>query len=402
MLDLMTSLFASAQFVPHGMCLLWRPDLLALHGGSDVLIALAYFTIPWIILRARKRRPDLIDPGVARLFAAFITACALSHTGAFLSLWYPAYILQGLVKLMTAAVSIYTAVQLARLLPNFLLLPSREELVRKDAQILMGEQFLQESQEAQERLREFAHIASHDLKAPLRGIANQAHFIQQDHDDTLPADARKRLGRIVELCEHVDLLISTLLKYSSIGLQRPQTSVNITHQIQQITGSLSEFLKTHNASVEIETELPDSKVDAAQIDTVFRNLITNGVQYNQQDNPVIKIGYVPHVVVNDQPMRAAYYVKDNGIGIDRAFHASVFKMFKRLNGDAFPGQGSGSGLAFVKKVVELTGGTIGLVSAPGHGSTFYFSFATQSAHADDEAEDGFETRGPEKMLGTTA
>ncbi len=394
MIDLIRSIFDSAQFVPHGMCLLWRPDLLALHGGSDMLIALAYFTIPWIIVRAQKRRPDLIDPAVARLFAAFITACALSHTGAFLTLWYPAYGVQGVVKLLTAMVSIYTAFQLVRLLPKFLLLPSRDELVRKDAQILMGEQFLKDAKETQSRLSEFAHIASHDLKAPLRGISNQAHFIEQDHNETLPMDARKRLGRIVELCDHVETLISTLLKYSSVGTQTARNPVDVEACVDQTVASLSEFLDRHNAVVEVETALPDLEADPAQVDLVFRNLITNGVSYNDQARRMISVGHVPYVVVNGQRIHDAFYVEDNGIGVAVEFHLAVFKMFKRLhNGDTYCA-GSGSGLAFVKKVVELNGGMIDLVSTPGEGTTFYFSFANQREWANDSEGNQFNPQPP--------
>ncbi|WP_298976097.1 ATP-binding protein [uncultured Roseobacter sp.] len=388
MLDVIRSIFDSAQFVPHGMCLLWRPDLLVLHGGSDVLIALAYFTIPLLILKAQKRRPDLIDPGVVRMFAAFITACALSHTGAFLTLWYPAYALQGIVKLLTAGVSIYTALQLARLLPSFLVLPSREDMIRKDAQIMIGKKIVQESQEAQSRLSEFAHIASHDLKAPLRGISNQAQFIDQDHNDTLAPDARKRLGRIVELCEHVESLISTLMTYSSIGASSSVMSVNVRDSVGDIVGSLSEFLSLRNATVDIETDLPDLDSDPAQIDTVFRNLIMNGVVYNDEARKTIKIGYLPRAHINGRQIDEAYYVKDNGIGINEEFHDSVFKMFKRLHNEQSYGPGSGSGLTFVKKVVEISGGVVDFTSSPGAGSTFYISFAKQPEPVEGERTEG--------------
>lgn len=377
MWELFKSVFDTAQFVPHGMCLLWRPDLLILHGGSDLLIALAYFAIPWIIIEAKKRRPDLIDPGVARMFAAFITACALSHTGALLTLWFPAYALQGVIKLMTAGVSIYTAIQLARIMPRFLSLPSREELVRKDAQLIVSERKVQEAQDAQEKLSEFAHIASHDLKAPLRGIANQAKFIDIDHRDSLAPKARERLARISELCEQVEVSITTLMRYSRIGSGLATVSVDLEKTIDTIVGSLSEFLSEHNATVSVETHLPNVRSDPSQIDIVFRNLIMNAIIYNKAENKQIAIGHVQHVNLDAHQIWDAYYVRDNGVGISEEFRDTVFKMFKRLHSDAEFGPGSGSGLAFVKKVVEVTNGRVGLSSTIGEGSTFYVSFADQ-------------------------
>ncbi|AEI93751.1 sensor histidine kinase [Roseobacter litoralis] len=377
MWDVFISVFDTAQFVPHGMCLLWRPDLLILHGGSDLLIALAYFAIPLIIIQAKKKRPDLIDPAVARMFAAFITACALSHTGALFTLWFPAYALQGIVKLMTAGVSIYTAIQLARIMPLFLSLPSREELIRKDAQIILGERKIQEAQEAQEKLSEFAHIASHDLKAPLRGISNQAKFIEMDHEDALAPQARKRLARISELCEQVETSITTLLQYSSIRTVSVPSSIDPRQAIEAVVDPMSEFLSENNASISIETDLPKLRSDPSQIEVVFRNLILNAIIYNTSNKKQIAIGHVRHANLDGQEIWDAYYVKDNGIGIAEEFQDAVFKMFKRLHSDAEFGPGTGSGLAFVKKVVGVTNGAVGFSSIIGEGSTFYVSFADQ-------------------------
>lgn len=377
MWDVLVSVFDTAQFVPHGMCLLWRPDLLILHGGSDLLIALAYFTIPLIIMQAKKRRPDLIDPSVARLFAAFITACALSHTGALLTLWFPAYALQGMVKLATAGVSIYTAIQLARILPRFLNLPSRDELIRKDAQIIVGERKVQEAEEAQEKLSEFAHIASHDLKAPLRGISNQAKFIEMDHQDTLAPKAKERLARISALCEQVETSISTLLQYSSIRTGSASSLVDPQTSIDAIANSLTEFLSEHNAEISVETPLPKVLSDPAQLDIVFRNLIVNAVTYNKSARKRIAIGHTRHVNLDGQEIWDAYYVKDNGVGIADEFRDTVFKMFKRLHTEEAFGSGSGAGLAFIKKVVGVTNGAVGFFSIIGEGSTFYVSFVDQ-------------------------
>lgn len=387
MWDVFVSVFDTAQFVPHGMCLLWRPDLLVLHGGSDLLIALAYFTIPLMIMEAQKRRPDLIDPSVARMFAAFITACALSHTGAFLTLWFPAYALQGVVKLATAGVSVYTAVQLARIMPRFINLPSRAELIRKDAQIILGENKVQQAEEAQEKLSEFAHIASHDLKAPLRGISNQAKFIAIDHQDTLAPKAKERLDRISALCEQVETSISTLLQYSSIRTVSASSPVDLQTSIDAIVDSLSEFLSEHNAEISVETNLPHVYSNPSQIDIVFRNLIVNGVTYNTSVHKRIAIGYTCQVNLDGQEIWDAYYVKDNGIGIADEFHDAVFKMFKRLHSDVTFGSGSGAGLAFIKRVVGITNGAVGFSSIIGEGSTFFVSFADQAQFEKTTADD---------------
>ena len=123
-------LFDTARFTPHGFCLLWRPDLVIIHVVSDTVIALSYFAIPVAIYIFAKRRLDL-EPEhrrMAMLFAAFITACGLTHVVAIVTLWAPYYGIQALIKAATAAVSLITASALPFLLPKLLALPSPKTL----------------------------------------------------------------------------------------------------------------------------------------------------------------------------------------------------------------------------------------------------------------------------------
>ena len=117
-------LLETAAFLPHGFCLLWRPDLVALHVVSDLSIGLAYFSIPLAILAFLRRRPDFEYRWVAYLFAAFIVLCGTTHFADVAMLWRPYYGLQGMIKLVTAVVSVTTAALLWPLLPRIVALPS--------------------------------------------------------------------------------------------------------------------------------------------------------------------------------------------------------------------------------------------------------------------------------------
>jgi len=132
MSDILTYLFGAASFMPHGYCLLWRPDLVALHAVSDGLIALAYVSIPVTILTFLNRRPDIQGNSrkIGYLFVAFIVACAMTHLTALATLWWPAYGAQGLIKLVTAVISIATAVVVWQVLPKLLAIPSLQDLER--------------------------------------------------------------------------------------------------------------------------------------------------------------------------------------------------------------------------------------------------------------------------------
>lgn len=130
-------LFGAASFVPHGVCLLWRPDLVALHAVSDVLIALAYFAIPAAIWWFVKRRTDLTAEHrrIAVLFSAFIVWCGFTHLAGLVTLWAPFYGLQGLIKAATASVSVVTAFAVWPILPKLLDIPSPSTLAAANAKL---------------------------------------------------------------------------------------------------------------------------------------------------------------------------------------------------------------------------------------------------------------------------
>lgn len=128
MLGHLTNSLAADEFMPHGMCVLWRPDLIWLHAVSDGLIALAYFSIPFALLYFVIHRKDLVLPSVLVLFATFILACGLTHVMGIWTLWHPDYWLDGGIKAATALASVLTAVFLWRLMPDALALPSHAQL----------------------------------------------------------------------------------------------------------------------------------------------------------------------------------------------------------------------------------------------------------------------------------
>lgn len=120
-------------FMPHGMCLLWRPELMILHIGSDALIALAYFAIPFGIAQFVMKRVDLDvkHRSLALLFAAFIGLCGVTHVASILVLWYPYYVTEGWLKAVTAAASVATAIFALSLVPQLLRLPSAKVLQKE-------------------------------------------------------------------------------------------------------------------------------------------------------------------------------------------------------------------------------------------------------------------------------
>jgi hypothetical protein len=121
-------LLDSSMFSPHGICLLWEPELIWLHVVSDAVIAIAYFTIPFALAYLVSKRRDIEFNWIFWAFATFILACGFTHLFAIYTLWVPVYGIEGLVKAVTAIASIVTAVLLWQLLPRLLAIPSPAQL----------------------------------------------------------------------------------------------------------------------------------------------------------------------------------------------------------------------------------------------------------------------------------
>jgi PAS domain S-box-containing protein len=224
-------------------------------------------------------------------------------------------------------------------------------------------------------LDSFAHIASHDLKEPLRAIHNHSQFLLEDYADKLDENGSKRLRRLCFLTERMERLISDLLYYSRLG--REELSIRPTDLnavIDDITHTMRDVLDEEHAAISVPQPLPTIDCDGVRVTELFRNLIQNAIKYNDNSAKTVEVGYRD----GTEPV---FYVKDNGIGIDPEFHEVVFRIFKRLHGEKEYGRGTGAGLTFVKKIVEQHGGRIEIESVRGKGATFFFTLNREKADA---------------------
>lgn len=245
---------------------------------------------------------------------------------------------------------------------------------RKQAEKEM-QQMLTKLKISNQELDQFAYIASHDLKEPLRGLANNALFLKEDYEDQLDEDGMKRIDRMRFLCDRMEKLVDNLLYYSRLGrheIALVETDLNTTLKnvielsFNNDTGAQAEFI--------IPKPLPTVFCDHQKVAELFRNLISNGIKYNDKQHKTIEIGVSQKPNPgNGSAKNEIFYVKDNGIGIDEQFFSDIFRIFKRLNSESDAVRGSGVGLTFVKKIVERHEGTIWLESEPGKGSCFYFT-----------------------------
>jgi PAS domain S-box-containing protein len=220
------------------------------------------------------------------------------------------------------------------------------------------------------QLDDFAYIASHDLKEPLRGIYNHAAFFLEDHQSILDDKASHKLERIIILAKKMESLITDLLYYSRLG--RVELAV-VDTDINEVISDINELMKDDKSvKIVVPKSLPVIRCDKIRIREVFNNLISNSIKYNESSTKEITIG-LEFQKVEERGRRYVFYVKDNGIGIPKKFHQEIFRIFKRLHrADAYGG-GTGSGLTFVQKIVEAHRGEVWVESKEGEGAIFYFS-----------------------------
>jgi PAS domain S-box-containing protein len=235
-------------------------------------------------------------------------------------------------------------------------------------------QALEELHQSNEELNDFAYIASHDLREPLRGIQIHAQTLGRKLPLDVSEDVTRKVGRIGELAERMQHLVTDLLQLSRLnGIQANENVVDLNKVLDEVRQNHAQFFEEKSARLIVQESLPSVRGDYSYLLSVFQNLIVNGIKYNESDYPEILVAYLGEHSHEGKQYQHVFSVADNGIGIGEEFHDSVFRIFKRLNNENAFGYGTGAGLTFVKKIIERYGGEIWLDSKPGEGSEFLFT-----------------------------
>lgn len=219
-------------------------------------------------------------------------------------------------------------------------------------------------QRSNEQLEEFAYVASHDLKTPIRNMSHYASFIEEDYGEHLDEEGIKMINGIKDQAQRMTNLVDDLLTYSRVNKMKLTAN---EAPMNSLVNEVVELLGVESMpDVEVVVEdLGELKVDIVKMREVFNNLITNGIKYNDNDSKEINIWREGNLV----------YVKDNGIGIDESMKDKVFAFFKRLHAKDEYGGGTGAGMAIVQKVLDRHNATIDFQSKIGEGTTFILDFS---------------------------
>lgn len=221
-----------------------------------------------------------------------------------------------------------------------------------------------ELESANEELKNFAYVVSHDLKAPLRAIGSLADWLSADYADKFDAEGKEHMRLLVSRVYRMDSLIDGILQYSRVGrVKETALPVDLDRLAREVIDLLA---PPPNIAVTIENPLPTVVTEPTRIQQVFQNLLSNAIKYMDKPAGKIRLGCVA------EGREWKFSVADNGPGIEERHFDRIFQLFQTLN-PRDKVEGTGVGLSLVKKIVEMYGGRIWVESRMGEGSTFFFT-----------------------------
>ena len=227
---------------------------------------------------------------------------------------------------------------------------------------IQKEKLLEKLEKSNDELQEYAHIVSHDLKSPLRSINALVSWLKEDNSGKLDAVSLQNFGLIETTLEKMEMLITDVLNYSSLGSDiTEKTDVDLD---ALVNGLITILYIPEHITVKTLNALPSIKGDKTKLQQLFQNLISNAVKFIDKEVGTITID------VEDLKSHYKFSIQDNGIGIDKKYYDKIFKIFHSLKKSK---ESSGIGLSIVKKIVDLHDGEIWLDSEPNVGTTFYFT-----------------------------
>ncbi|BAY25442.1 two-component sensor histidine kinase [Calothrix sp. NIES-2100] len=352
MWEFLQSFFVDGAFIPHGHCYLWKPELVLLHILSDSLIALAYFSIPVALVYFVRKREDLPFKSILLLFGGFIISCGTTHLMEIWTLWHPTYWLSGLIKAITAFISIYTAVVLLPIIPQALALPSPTQLEKANSQLKLTLQELANTQaqlihtEKMSSLGQLVGGIVHEINNPINFIYGNTTVAQEYTEnlldlvslyqenypnppeeiqvitekidlDFINEDLPKILSSIQMGADRIRKLILGLRNFSRLD-EANVKEVDIHEGIDSTLLILQNRLKgkADHGDIEVIKEygkLPKVECYPGQLNQVFLNILNNAIACvkSSSNQPQIRI----HTEVLEGSNQVIIKITDNGRGV---------------------------------------------------------------------------------------
>ncbi len=375
-----TSFFDYEQFMPHGMCYLWQPDILWTSVISDVVTAIGYYSIMIAIIVFIKQRKDIAYPWFFRLIGIFVFgSCGTGHLITAIVIWEPIYGISAVVKAVTAVVSIFAGTAIWLVIPFFVRLPSPSRLERKN-------QALQESLEklrlAQNQVLESERLASlnsfvtnlaNELNSPLKYALDQSLQIQRGLkvgvDELKGAIINKQLTTDCNnALDNLHRCVDIIERFKHIGdSQEPRQkySINLYDYIQDLFCSLE--LKFEMSRFNVTFDCPEDliiQIRPSAIINIVTNLVSNSVYHGFSGS---EEGTIELSIIKETNDSLLFRYSDDGWGMSETQVSQIFNPFYKSTSS---GSQQKLGMAIIQNTVEALNGKINCVSKQGEGTTF--------------------------------
>jgi|GEM_PF-2387368 len=361
-----------------------------LHGWVHIVSDLgtfgAYVTIPLVLIYFITKRKDVPLPWIFWLFCIFIFLCGTVHLVEAIIFWVPVYRLSGALKFTTALASWSTVLVMIPSLPKALSLPGvdklnetlQQDIVKRERAAELSRRQLEEAnirlQEKSEEMEQLVYTISHDLKSPVvtcRGFLGVLkEKLQKGEYDGID-DIVHRLENGVS---RLNMCIEDLLNLSRAGtIPTEPKFIDADVVMRDIINHLTPQAQKAGADIYIDGRLPTVYADPRRLMDVFDNLLSNAIKYGVTElQKKIVIGAA------ELPDEIRMYVRDNGPGVNPAYHEKIFGVFETLTADK---EGTGMGLTIVRKVMDSHGGRVWIESNENQGACFWIAFPKHS-HGD--------------------
>jgi len=416
--------FATEGFMPHGMCLLWKPSVFWMHVVADAITALSYYSIPFVLIYFVMRRRDIAFPWIFWMFGLFILACGTTHIMGIWTMWNPDYAVSGLIKVLTAAVSIATAIILWPLVPKAIALPSSEQLALVNSALSRQVQERHAAETALQRLNEqlesrvrdrtsLLEEANRRLEGEITERRQAEEKLKAREAQLLQAQKMEAVGGLTGGLAHdfnnllsvvignLDLLdpklagdpdaqalaqraLSASMRGSELTrkllafARKQQLQSTVIDLNELVSGTTALLRRTLGENIEISLHADENlwpvETDSAQMESALTNIAINARDAMPGGGRLkIETANVHLDAANparDADMAPGDYVVlsviDTGSGISRENLNRVFEPFFTTKD---VGKGSGLGLSIVHGFVNQSGGHVKIISELGQGTT---------------------------------
>jgi signal transduction histidine kinase len=422
MFNAIWNFLSTEGFSPHGICLLWRPDVFWAHVVSDLIIAISYFSIPTALIYFASKRVDLRHRWMLYLFGAFIVSCGITHIFGIWTMWIPDYGAEAVAKAITAIVSLGTAIALWPLVPKLLAIPSPRQLEEKNAELAQeigvrtaAEEKLQQLNDNLERLvedrtqslqqlngelarsrfaaeqanrakSEFLASMSHELRTPLNAILGFSDLMMETGPATAaPEKFQTYSSHIHDSAQHLLALINDVLDLARVesgATDLTEEAIDVPALLSAVVQMTDKIASAKNVTLEQIVKVGQTRLraDPRKLKQILINLVTNAVKYTPDGGKVTlrswantESGYIFQII-------------DTGVGIAPEDIPVALAPYKRVGGDAhIAGSGTGLGLPLSKRLVDLHGGSLDLQSEVGVGTTVTVRFPASRIDAGPHA-----------------